>query len=514
MNDATHHIDEGVSMSARSVSPTGAKSLKVINPATLQLTGEIRCHAPEDVGSALDAARTAQVAWASLPLSARLDVLRKVQQSIMAGTDEIARTICHETGKPRVDALSNDIMAALSLGDYAIGAVPQMLRTKKVDLGRVHFAFTAMGRSSYIQPRPVGVVAVISPWNYPFGIPYSQTVMAVAAGNAVLIKPSSLTPFSGVHIARLFEGAGAPSGLVQTLIGSGGDVGSALVRSGVDRIIFTGSGKVGRDIMRDAIQRLTPVTLELGGKDPLVVLADADLKRAARAAIWGSFVNAGQTCAAVKRILVHERVLADFTERLLVQVQKIKVGWGWEDPTISMGPLINESAVEEVDGMVQRAIASGGKVLFGGKRPAGLNRNYYLPTILTDVDRRSEVGQSEIFGPLVVILPFKDEEDAITAAKECPYALAGSVWTRDLKKGRDVAARMPGGSVIVNNVAYSYGLGATPWGGSGESGFGRTHGDLGFAELLEHQHIHIDKGGFDPRRMVVPLRPGYSRKGK
>jgi acyl-CoA reductase-like NAD-dependent aldehyde dehydrogenase len=478
------------------ISPTGANVLHIMNPATLMRVGDVRCHAVDDVQASSDLARSAQKEWASLPIVRRLEILHRAQDLLLGSLDEVAWTICQETGKPRLEALANDIMAGLSVGDYAIGAAPEALGRRKVHLGSLHLAFRSMGRSSFIRPRPIGVIGIIPPWNYPFGIPYSQTIMALAAGNAAIIKPSSYTPFSSLQIAKLFHDAGAPKGLVQVLVGPGASIGSAMVRGGLDRIIFTGSGKVGRDILKESTAALTPVTLELGGKDPLMVMDDADLGRAARAAAWGSFVNAGQTCAAVKRILVHEKVLPDFTRMLLENVAKLRLGWGWDDPNISMGPLIDGAAVADVAGMVQRAVDSGGKVLCGGRQAPGLNPNFYEPTIITDVDRKAEISQAEIFGPLVVLLPFTDPEDALQAARECPYALSGSIWTSDLKKGSEMASRMPGGSILVNNTAYSYGLGATPWGGSGESGYGRTHGDLGFLELLEMQHIHVDKGNY------------------
>lgn len=491
---------EGAKMSGKSeptgIPPSGGDVITITNPATMGRVGEVRCHSIDDLPAVVGLARKAQLEWAALPLAERLTVLRRAQKILMASMEDLAWTICHETGKPHIEALANDLMAALSLGDYAVSVTPQVLRDRKVHLGNVHLAFTAMGRSSYIHPRPLGVIGIIPPWNYPFGIPYSQAIMAMAAGNAVIIKPSSLTPMSCLKIAELFDQAGAPKGLVQCVVGPGSTVGSALVRSGLDRIIFTGSGKVGRQILRDATPRLTPVTLELGGKDPLVVMEDADLKRASKAAVWGSFVNAGQTCAAVKRIIVHEKVIDAFSRLLLDRTGMLKMGWGWDDPNVSVGPLINKAAADEVAGMVERAVASGSKVLCGGKRPEGLNENFYEPTIIGDVDRKAEVSQSEIFGPLVVLLPFSDPDDAIDAVRECPYALSGSVWTSDLRKGREMAARMPGGSIMVNNAAYSYGLGATPWGGSRESGYGRTHGDMGFSELLEQQHVHLDKGGF------------------
>jgi succinate-semialdehyde dehydrogenase/glutarate-semialdehyde dehydrogenase len=290
--------------------------------------------------------------------------------------------------------------------------------------------------------------------------------------------------------------AGLPSELVQVAVGSGSEVGEALVTSKVDRLMFTGHSDVGRRIMSLASQRLTPITLELGGKDAFIVLKDADLRRAAKAACWGSFVNSGQTCVAVKRIYVDKGVVKKFTALLLDDVSSLKQGYDLEDHTISVGSLISETAVKDMERQLSRAVEQGAKVLTGGKRTAGLKGYFFEPTVLGEVSQDLDIVRQETFGPIVSILTFHDEEEAVRLANDSAFALNGSVWTADLEKGKSMAMKLRSGTITVNNVAYTYGLGATPWGGRGESGFGRTHGDMGFEELLEKQHVHLDKGKF------------------
>jgi acyl-CoA reductase-like NAD-dependent aldehyde dehydrogenase len=470
--------------------------IEVFNPATQKKVGEVQCSDLAAMPSMLEQAKRSQSEWMAISVGQRKAMLSKAQRIVVDRMEEIARTICEETGKPRLEAIANDIMAGLGVGDFCLHQIDGLQRTEKLHLGRMELPMRLLGRSSIIFPRPLGIIGIISPWNYPFGIPYSQCIMALAAGNAVMIKPSSSTPFSSLKLCDIFKEAGLPEHLVQVIIGSGETAGRRLITSGVNRIIFTGSTVVGKEVMALAAQNLTPVTLELGGKDPMIVMPDADIPRAVRAAVWGSFVNAGQTCACVKRILVHHSILEKFTDAMVERTQSLKIGYGWEDTDVSMGPLINDSALEMIEGMVGRAVSQGAKVEIGGKRPIGMKGYFFEPTILTNVSPGSEVFQEECFGPLVVLVPFSDEREAVDLAWNNRYALTASVWTKDVQKGIEIARRLPGGTVHVNNVAYSYGLGATPWGGSKDSGFGRTHGDLGFSELTEAQLVHVDKGGY------------------
>jgi succinate-semialdehyde dehydrogenase/glutarate-semialdehyde dehydrogenase len=318
--------------------------------------------------------------------------------------------------------------------------------------------------------------------------------MALAAGNAVILKPSPETPLTALAMGRLFDGI-VPPDLIQVVVG-GDDQGRALVTSGVDRLVFTGSSQAGKEIMALASPQLTPLTLELGGKDPGVVMDDADLPRAADGVVWGAFVNAGQTCVCVKRVYVQDAVFDQFLTLVKERVGKLRLGYGWEDPDIDVGPMISEGAVQAAEAVVEEAVKVGGKVLVGGKRAPGLRGHFFEPTVIVDAPQACRAVQEETFGPIITVHRFASDEDAVRLANDCPYALSASVWSRNVERGRRIAERINGGTVVVNNVGYTYGLSMTPWGGKGMSGFGRTHGNLGFAELVEPHHVHVDKGRF------------------
>ncbi len=477
------------------------------SPATMEPVGDAVCSWPDEVPGMVEEARRAQAKWAEVPPTQRSRELRKVQESLAERTDEFCALVSLETGKPIMESLATDVMNALSVGDFAVSRVEHVFHESRVDFGNLNTMMRYMGRSSHLIPRPIGVVGIIAPWNYPLAIPYSQTMMCLAAGNGVVLKPSSHTPLTAMRMMELLAAADLPKGLVQLAIGSGKEVGEALASSDVDRIIFTGHAGVGRRIMQLAAQRLTPITLELGGKDALLVLKDADLRRAAKAACWGAFVNCGQTCAAVKRIYVQKGVARRFTELFLKEVAGIRPGYDLKDHTISMGPLISEPALKDMERQVATARAQGAEVLAGGERMQRPG-HFFQPTVLS-ASQDMDIVRQETFGPVVALLTFHDEEEAVRMANDSPFALNGSVWTADLERGRRMAARLRSGTITVNNVAYTYGLGATPWGGRGESGFGRTHGDGGFEELVERQHVHVDRGKFSSEIWWPP----YTREG-
>lgn len=466
------------------------------NPATLDRVGYFKVVSPEEISNIVRHARAAQEKWMSYSVKKRIKILKRANKYITKNLEEIAHIISQETGKPKIESINADIFSGISAAVYGLDEIKRIFKRRKINFGKLNILLKLMGRSSYIAPRPIGVIGIISPWNYPFGIPYSQTILAVTAGNAVILKPSSETPFTGLKIQEIFDKSGFPEGIVQAVPGSGSTTGNALIESNVDRIIFTGSVSVGKMVMEKAAQRLTPVTLELGGKDPFIICEDADLERATKAAVWGAFLNSGQTCVGTKRIYVQEDIYDDFLELFKDKVESLTQGYGWEDPDVDVGPLINEKSLHEMEEHVSRAIAQGGKILTGGKRNDDLRGYYFEPTVVTHANQDMDVVQEEIFGPIVVVLPYKTDEDAIRMANDSKFALSGAVWTTDIERGQQIAEQITSGTVDVNNVGYTYGLAATPWGGSGYSGFGRTHGELGFHELMEPHHIHTDKQRF------------------
>lgn len=468
--------------------------ISIVNPATLEPVGETDCTPLGAIPGMVQRARSAQSAWMARSAQDRKQALQRLQEIVCQRVDEIAKVVSSETGKPRIDAINTDVLAGLATLDFSVAEAEHMFDERRVHLGNLDRSMRLIGRRSYLTPRPLGLVAVISPWNYPFCIPFSQAVMAVAAGSAVIIKPSSSTPFTALKIIELFESAGFPRELVQAVIGAGRTTTEALLASGIDKIVFTGSSETGRAIMTACARTLTPIILELGGKDPMVVLADADLERAVSGAVWGGFVNAGQTCAGVKRVIVQEEVYAPFIRELRSRTEGLKLGWGWDDPEVSVGPLINEAAVHEMEQLVSRSVDRGAELLCGGKRPEGLRGHFFQPTLLAGLDPETGAKGKEVFGPVVMIYKAKDEAEAISLANDCDFALSASVWTKDVQRGRRIAGQLSGGTAVVNNTPYTYGLAATPWGGSRESGFGRTHGALGFEELLDWHHVHVDQG--------------------
>ncbi len=473
-----------------------SKIIRSINPATLEEVGQARIVKTDALPEILKKSRKAQEEWSNWTQKDKKKCLKLLKIYLRDNLEGLAYIIASETGKPRIEAVNSDIFPAISVVEYCRQKIKKIHDRKKFPRNKLNFFLKFAGRESYIHPRPLGIIGIISPWNFPFGIPFTQTVMAITAGNAVVLKPSSETPLTGLEIAKAFKETGIPEFLVQALPGSGSGIGAALVKSDVNRIIFTGSVDIGKHIMQQAAQTLTPVTMELGGKDPMIILEDAHLDRAIKGAVWASFINSGQVCVGVKRIYVHEEIYDEFIQKFKTQVEALKQGWGWDNPDIDVGSLINESALLEMEEHVRRAQEQGAKILTGGERNGDLAGYFFKPTVLYDMEQDHDSVQEEIFGPITNVLQFQTDKEAVTLANDSRFALSGSVWTSNIKRGKNIAEQLLGGTITINNHCYTYALPETPWGGRRESGFGRTHGEFGFDELLEPHHIHVDKAKF------------------
>jgi acyl-CoA reductase-like NAD-dependent aldehyde dehydrogenase len=337
---------------------------------------------------------------------------------------------------------------------------------------------------------PYGVVGVIAPWNYPFLLSMNPVMTALFAGNAAVLKPSEYSPYSGLLVEDLARDANLPEGLVQVVIG-GGPTGEALVRSGVDKVFFTGGTETGRRVMAAAAESLTPVALELGGKDAAIVLEDADLERTARGIVWGAFQNAGQTCLSVERVFVVEGIYDAFVRQVLAEVRRLRAG---STAGVDVGPITTPEQLLKLETQLQDAVEGGATVLAGGTRtdPAS---NVFLPTVLTDVEAHARLLREESFGPFLPVLRVKDSEEAVRRANETSFGLSASVWTGDRRRGEVVARRIRAGGVCVNDVMTHYAVPGLPFGGVGESGFGRSKGLEGIAELTRTRSILVGRWG-------------------
>ena len=455
--------------------------LRVTSPATLEAVGIVPATQPAAVAALVASARLAQAGWAEVSLRERCALLRRVTSVLLERADELADVVVAETGKPRVEAFTTEAFPALDALAWLAAQATKLLAPERVRFGRPHLLHKR-GRLLY---EPLGVVGIISPWNVPFAIPFTQVAYAIAAGNGVVLKPSELTPLTGQLVARLFADAGAPSGLIQVAQGDE-NVGAALVVAGLDKIVFTGSTGAGRKVAAAAGEHLTPVILELGGKDPMLVLDDADLARAVDGALWGSFVNCGQVCSGVERIYVEGSLYEPFLEELSRRAEELELG-------AEVGPLISEEQRERVAALVGDAVARGARVHAGGAVPERAGW-FYEPTVLSAVDPSARLQHDEAFGPVVTVARVKDEAAAVAAANGVELALGASVWTRDPQRAERIASRLRAGSVWHNDHAYSYAAAGASWGGRGASGFGRTHSKHGLYALVNVKFADRDSG--------------------
>ena len=462
------------------------------DPATGGEIGRAPLSSPEDVKQAVARARHAQPAWANLGFRERGRVILKARELMLTNIDEIALMLSRETGKPVAEAISMEIVPTLDSMHYFARTSRSLLKPQKIDIGQ----YGLMGRSSRLVYTPLGVIGIISPWNFPLATPADEVVMALMAGNAVVLKPSELTPLIALKVAEIFERAGLPAGLLEVVTGDG-STGAALVDARVDKIMFTGSVATGKRVAEAAARYLIPVVLELGGKDPMIVLEDADLKNAARGAVWGAFANSGQACASVERCYVQESIASRFVDLVVQETRALKQGLG-TDSSVDVGAMTSERQRTIVEEHVSDAVQRGATVLTGGRRGSIAEGFFYEPTVLTNVDHRMTIMRDETFGPVLPVMTFKTDDEAIALANDSVFGLTASVWTRDIAKGRRLADQINAGTVMVNEVVYTHGIAQTPWGGVKESGYGRTHGRMGLLELVIPKHVHVNRISFLP----------------
>lgn len=470
-----------------------AEYTRCISPTDLSEIGRSPLNTVEDVTRAVERARKAQPAWAALKPRQRARYLKPVRDYLVNNADELARVISADNGKTRMDALTAEVVpAAMALG-YYMKKAPRFLRPRCIMPGSLMMA----NKLSRLERVPFGVIGVISPWNYPFAIPFSEVVMGLLAGNAVVLKTASETQMAGRKLEECFVAAGLPQGVFTYLNLPGSLAGPAFLEAGVDKLFFTGSVGVGKKLMAQAAETLTPVSLELGGNDAMLVCPDADLGRAAAGAAWAGFSNSGQSCGGVERIYVHQSVYQPFMELLKTRVENLRVGKD-VDYNLEMGAMTTTRQMETVRAHLDDALAKGAQIFASSRAPEGPG-NFLPAMVLCHATHDMRVMQEETFGPLLAVMAVDDMDQAVELANDSNLGLTGSVWSRNGRAAKALASRIQAGVVTINDHLMSHGLAETPWGGFKESGIGRTHGALGFDEMTE------------PRCVVNDVMPGVKK---
>lgn len=468
------------------------KATPIVNPATGKVLGRSPLDDAQAVVEAVQRARAAQRRWAALSPRERGRRLRPVVGRLLREADGLAQAIHEDNGKTRVDALATEVFPALLALRYYIRKAPRFLAPSRPGPSTPLLAY----KRSTVLRVPWGVVGIVSPWNYPFSIPFSEVVCALLAGNGVVLKTASETQLVGRRLFACFEAADLPEGLFAFVNLPGREAGPAFLAAGVDKLFFTGSTSVGKELMALAARSLTPLCLELGGNDPMLVCEDADLDRAATGAVWAGFQNCGQSCGGVERIYVHERVYEPFLERLAARVEALAVG---PEPGDQLGAMTTARQLQTVREHVEEALARGARVAARSPAPEGGSGFFHPAVVLTGVDHTMRVMREETFGPVVGVMKVRDMEEAVALANDSTYGLTASVWSRNRRRARALALRLQAGVVTVNDHLMSHGLPETPWGGFKESGLGRTHGAEGFAEMTQPQVLVDDLLSFLPR---------------
>ncbi len=481
------------------------EDLITLNPATGEELGRLPAQDPPAVDAAIASCRAAQSEWAQRSPAERSRPIRRLMELILADRHELARLIACEQGKPVAEAMTSEVLPTLGMLKELLRIGPKTLRPQR----RPHQMLLFAHKQSTLLREPFGVVAIISPWNFPFSVPMPEIAAALLAGNGVIFKPAPHTLLTGRKIADLCARAGFPDGLLQTLCLHDREADYLTRQPGIDKIVFTGSTAVGCKVMRNAADRLVPVVLELGGKDPAIVARDADIERAAKGIVWGALVNAGQVCAAIERVYVERPVAEAFIAACQREMAKVRVGDPL-DPETDMGPLTSAAQLEKVLAHIADAVSRGAKLLHGGRR---LDRPGFFmePALLVQVDHSMQVMREETFGPVLPVMVVDSLEVAVELANDSPYALSAYAYTASKSTAGRLLRDLAAGTVVINDSTMSWGEPTAPWIGHKQSGIGLTHADLGLLEMTRVKYISYDRGQRAANLWWYPYGPGSLR---
>jgi len=458
------------------------------NPATGEILGYSSLTDLKELEQIISRAKIAQKSWSRLKVRERARHMLRVRDYLAQHAEKISEVISNDNGKTRLDALATEVLPAAMAVDYYAKQARKFLKTRYICPGNVLLLY----KVSKIVRMPYGVIGVISPWNYPFSIPFSEIVKALLAGNAVVVKTASETQWVGRILEECFLAAELPKGIFNFVNIPGRFAGSAFLKNGIDKLFFTGSLAVGKQLMTEAGETLTPLVLELGGNDAMLVCEDADLFRASSGAAWAGFQNSGQSCGGVERVYVHEQVYDSFLQLLKRKTESLRVGFG-DNFEMDIGAMTTERQVSKVKSHLRDALAKGALVYARSAEPAGKESGNIVPAmVLTGVNHDMLIMQEETFGPLLGVMKVKDMDEAVALANDSHLGLTGSVWSRNRRRAEKLGRQIQAGVVTINDHLVSHGLAETPWGGVKQSGIGRSHGAIGFDEMTQPQVIVHD----------------------
>ena len=468
-----------------------------INPANGDTIGEVQLSGRSEINLVIENSNRAFHSWKNVPAVKRVKRLRKAMDWLIANSESVAKLVTMEQGKPYTESLGIELIPSLDYLKYLTKNVEKLLSELKPEYHQPLFAHKK-GRIIF---EPIGTILSISPWNYPFLIPLIDLASSISCGNTIILKPSLETIFTAKKLEEMCTAAGIPDGVVTVLAVSDENAPLLTSHRGIDKIIFTGSVETGKKVMVSAAENLTPVILELSGKDAAIVCEDADIERSAKGIVWGAFCNAGQTCVGIERVYVEKSIVSIFTEAVVNEVKKLKIG----DPLMTdtdIGPLTVESQVDVVIRHYEDALSKGATLKYGGikKQDDELGKLYLRPTVLTNVDHTMDVMNEETFGPILPIMTVVSVEEAISLANDSRYGLAASGWTRNRKTAKKIQDGIRSGQVTINDSVYGFGEPGAPWGGVKNSGFGRVHSRFGLMELL-----NVKFADFDPSKKSAHL---------
>ena len=471
-------------------------ALEVRAPATGEVIGSVPNLDRDEVDALVRRARAVQPDWAARPTRERAALLDAFRRGLVDRVEEAAELSSRESGKTVFESYIGDVLPALDLARFYVRRVGRVMapRTER------SWIITKEGR---VEREPYGVMGVISPWNFPIVNPMRVVMAALVTGNTVVMKPSEQSPMSAVLMRQIALAAGFPEDVFLVATGDA-ETGAALARADIDKVSFTGAVGHGREVAKVAAERMLPVTLELGGKNPMVVLADADLDRAVNMGVQGAFWNAGQICIAVERVYVEAPIYDQYVERVVAATNALDTDPS--DPEADLGAVTTAAQVERMERQLEDARSKGARILTGGQLLDGPGR-HFAPTVVADADHSMTVMREEIFGPIMPIMKVADADEAIRLANDSPYGLAASLWT-DRRRGKGLVRKLQAGMVSLNDVLYHGGYAGLPFGGQGDSGYGRVHGEEGLREVTRSRAVLVDRAGF--RREPVggfPFRP-------